>query len=102
MWLTPSLRQFSLEYSWCDSQNGIKWRLGMRDLAWLKAFAQTAEDRRMSGASSLRTIKVICDARRNEEFPLLASQSREIEANCAKMRGVVEACGFEFVWRKEM
>lgn len=102
LWLIPSLRQLSLEYSWCDSQNGVKWRLGTRDLAWLKAFARTAQDRKMSGVSGLCTIEIICDARRNEESPLLASRRREIEANCAEMRGVVEACGFEFVWRKEM
>jgi hypothetical protein len=102
LWLTPSLQRLAIEYSTLDLQCGLNWHVEKRDVEWLTGFAQLAAERRGLGISGLRTIEIICDMSVNEEFPMSGSARRDIEANCAEAKRAVEACGFEFVWCKEM
>jgi hypothetical protein len=109
LWLTPSLERIALEHSHTRPSTGTWGYCENRDVAWYAAFAQVAADCRKAGTSGLRTLELICDTRLNEEkWPLssgsLAAYQAEIskqEANIAKVKGIVESFGFEFVRRRE-
>lgn len=102
LWLTPSLQRFVLEYSRMELQCGILWCFEEDHISWLAAFSQIAADRRKKGVSGLHAIEVISDTGINYKHPMSDSARRQIEANCAKAKVIVESFGIKFVWCREM